>query len=227
MTTRTTTTSDTPIDVYDENRMAAGLRLVYAIAAKLYKKINGAIEYDELVSFGTIGLMQAAERYDEDSGAAFTTYAYYRIHGEMVDGVRALAPLPRSAWRRHCARTAVVEQDERREEPEPATPGAEEPRPCGVPVYPVGRRRLSIAVEPTADTDLAHKQAEQILDEAMTELTERESFLIRSHYYDERRLKDAGRDLEVSKSWSSRLHDRALSKLRDRLRDYSYETLAA
>ncbi len=190
-------------------RVEEGLSLVYATAAKIYKTVGGLVEFDELVSFGTIGLMQAAARYDKNSQAQFTTYAYYRIHGAMMDGLRALGPMSRSAWRQHKQQTALDEAA---------------PQTMALTATPVLRHPTTPA---TAEADIASKQAAELLDAAVKQLPERESFLIASCYYGERNMVDAGKDLGISKSWTSRLHDRALKRLRRELRGHSYETLAA
>lgn len=184
-----------------------GLNLVYAIAAKIYKTSNRRVEFDELVSFGTIGLMQAADRYDAGSCAQFTTFAYYRIHGAIIDGLRTLGAMTRAEYRRH-RREADAEQPSARVVCSPA-------------------RSRQRATPPTAEADLAKKRARELLRDAMGQLPERESFLIESCYYNDKRLGEAGRELGISKSWTSRLHERALARLRRELRDYSFDALAA
>jgi RNA polymerase sigma factor (sigma-70 family) len=42
----------------------------------------------DLIQEGTVGLMEAAERYDPDSGVAFSLYALHRIRGRMIDFLR-------------------------------------------------------------------------------------------------------------------------------------------
>lgn len=182
-----------------------GLSLVYAIAAKIYKSTNRRVEFDELVSFGTIGLMQATTRYDRGSGAQFTTFAYYRIHGAIIDGLRSIGAMTRNEHRRYKLQS-------------------EADQPSARAVSSPARQR---ATAPTAEADLTQKRTRHLLHDAMRRLPERESYLIRSFYYGDKQLGDAGRDLGISKSWTSRLHDRALARLRNDLRDYSFDTLAA
>lgn len=184
-----------------------GLSLVYAIAAKIYKSTNRRVEFDELVSLGTIGLMQATTRYDHGSGAQFTTFAYYRIHGAIIDGLRSIGAMSRNEYRRHKLHS-------------------ESDQPSARVVSSPARSRQR-ATPPTAEADLTQKRTRRLLHDAMRRLPERESYLIRCCYYGGKQLGDAGRDLGISKSWTSRLHDRALARLRNELRDYSFDTLAA
>src|SRR5450432_2231061 len=66
------------------------LSLVQAIARKLKKQITACIDFDDLIGYGSKGLIEAAERFDPKHGVAFTTFAYYRIRGAMLDGLRTM-----------------------------------------------------------------------------------------------------------------------------------------
>lgn len=47
------------------------------------------LEPEDLVSYGFIGLLEAFDRYDVSHGVEFTSFASYRILGQMLDAVRA------------------------------------------------------------------------------------------------------------------------------------------
>lgn len=79
---------------------------VRALAWDLHRKLSGIVELDELVSLGNVGLVKAARVFDPMCGASFKTYAYYRIRGEMFDGVR------RSSWSR-TSRTVLRNEEAR------------------------------------------------------------------------------------------------------------------
>lgn len=72
------------------------LPLVRLLARKLAARIGGAVEVDDLVSAGTIGLAQALESYDLSRSNSFATYASRRIHGSMLDELRRRDWVPRS-----------------------------------------------------------------------------------------------------------------------------------
>lgn len=73
----------------------AYMPLVHSIAAMVSGKgLPPNIEYDDLVSDGTIGLMKAWENFDSGRGVKFETYASYRIRGEMLDGLKNYNPVP-------------------------------------------------------------------------------------------------------------------------------------
>ena len=73
--------------------------LVKAIACRLFKLFGGAVDLDDLVSMGSVGLMQAAARYRPDSSTTFSTFAYYRIRGAIYDGIKSSTPIPRATDR--------------------------------------------------------------------------------------------------------------------------------
>jgi len=73
----------------------AYMPLVHSIASMVSGKgLPPNIEYDDLVSDGTIGLMKAWENFDPQRGVKFETYASYRIRGEILDGLKNYSPVP-------------------------------------------------------------------------------------------------------------------------------------
>jgi RNA polymerase sigma factor (sigma-70 family) len=70
------------------------LPLVRSIVYRLRPRTS-ALDVDDLVSAGTIGLIEAAERFDSRRGVPFATFAYTRIRGAIVDEIRRLPELKR------------------------------------------------------------------------------------------------------------------------------------
>lgn len=69
--------------------------LVHSIASIVSGKgLPPNVDYSDLVSDGTVGLMKAWERFDPDRGVKFETYASYRIRGEILDGLKNYSPVP-------------------------------------------------------------------------------------------------------------------------------------
>src|SRR5262245_22829178 len=79
------------------------LSLVHAIAGKLKRTLGKSIDFEDLVGYGSKGLIEAAERFDARQGAAFSTFAYYRIRGAMVDGLRTMGWYSRADYARYRA----------------------------------------------------------------------------------------------------------------------------
>jgi len=73
----------------------AYMPLVHAIASMVSGKgLPPNIDYDDLVSDGTVGLMKAWENFDPNRGVKFETYASYRVRGEILDGLKQYSPVP-------------------------------------------------------------------------------------------------------------------------------------
>src|SRR3989339_683455 len=73
----------------------AYMPLVHSIASMVSAKgLPPNIEYDDLVSDGTVGLMKAWDNFDVKRGVKFETYASYRIRGEILDGLKNYNPVP-------------------------------------------------------------------------------------------------------------------------------------
>ena len=75
--------------------------LVHHAAREMIKAAPSAIELDDLISAGTVGLVQALEGFDPSRGFAFSTYAVPRIRGAMLDELRAWDWAPRSVRARN------------------------------------------------------------------------------------------------------------------------------
>ena len=95
----------------------AELELVDVIAKQISREIGSVVEYDDLVSTGREGLLDAARRFDPTLGTAFRTYARIRVRGAIVDAVRQMAGLPRRAYERLSALRAAGLTSEGRLEP--------------------------------------------------------------------------------------------------------------
>ena len=69
--------------------------LVRKHALRVKAQFGLKTELAELMGYGFQGLLEARERFDPERGVQFSTYAYYRVRGAVLDGVREMAYLPR------------------------------------------------------------------------------------------------------------------------------------
>ena len=82
-----------------DERIIAHLGFARAVAARaLDPRCRGA-DREDLVAWGVVGLVQAARRYRDDTGAPFGAYAARRVRGQVLDALRERDPLTRSARR--------------------------------------------------------------------------------------------------------------------------------
>src|SRR5438445_5385324 len=82
----------------------------------IYVRVKEHIELEELIAFGNTVLAEAAQRFDPTRNTSFATFAWYRVQGAIVDGLRKLTHLPRSTWRKLVALRAARDYLENRAE---------------------------------------------------------------------------------------------------------------
>ena len=222
----------------DRDRLVAQhLSLVHAIAAKLKRTLGRSIEFDDLVGYGTKGLLEAAERFDASQGAAFSTFAYYRVRGAMLDGLRTMGWYSRSDYARYRAEERANEylqnQSERESAGKEASGGATAGAAAalesiaeilgGVATIHITSLEAASGVAderlPPPDADLERVQASARVRQALGKLPEKERQLMEMYYFGDKNLEAAGAALGLSKSWACRLHARAVGLLRAALED--------
>jgi RNA polymerase sigma factor for flagellar operon FliA len=214
--------------------VAEHMGLVPAIAGKLKRTIGRSIEFDDLVGYGNKGLMEAAERFDGRAGVTFTTFAYYRIRGAMLDGMRTMGWYSRADYARYRAEERAHEYLQNLSEREGAAKeaGAEEPSPDKAKVLEeVNAILANVATVHITSLEAASKVADERLPppdaglelgqlgarlrEALQGLPEKERRLMEMYYFESKNLEEAGAELGLSKSWACRLHARAVNLLRE------------
>lgn len=205
--------------------IATNVPYVTRLASQLAVELKVHVPLDDLASAGREGLVDAARRYDPARGAQFTTYAHYRIRGAMLDHVREAASQDPRARARAAAHAAVDDLVEQRlaESPAPDA-GAAAIALAGAlddiaAAFTMAEIAAATTPSPPEDPESASLSREQrrALDGAISALPEREAAMVRAVYFEGRSIEQAGRDLGLSKSWSSRLHAKALALLRARL----------
>lgn len=80
----------------------------------IFPRVRDHIELDELVALANAGLAEAASRFDPERGASFATFAWYRVQGSIVDGLRRQSNLPRRVWAKLVALRAASDYLENR-----------------------------------------------------------------------------------------------------------------
>jgi len=204
-------------------------------AAMIFPRVKQHVEFDELVSLGNAGLAEAASRYDPAKGASFSTFAWYRVKGSIVDGLRKNTTLPKRVWAKLVALRAASEYLENRLERDAGAASRGSKPAEGAEALAQLKQAMSAirtmyltsldtlradkGFEPVADTAPPGDKLDTIkltarLADALQRLPERERALVTKHYYEGKNLLEAGAELGISKSWASRLHAQAVDRLR-------------
>lgn len=220
-------------------RFSSALELVDIVARQILRTLGGVAELDELRSFGREGLWDAARRFDESRGVPFRGYANFRVRGAIIDGVRSSARLSRRTHERLNGLQAAARVSEGALEdlaaPRPLGSGpAEAEQALGDHLAAVATAMAAGLIAPTAHDDagertlvdtgenpeeaLGQAQLLELIRAAIGDLPHEEAELVRRHYLEGARFDHVADELGLSKSWASRLHTRALTRLAKRLR---------
>lgn len=193
------------------------LGLVYHVAQAVERRTG--TDRDDLVSAGTVGLLQAVERFDPERGYHFSTFALRRIRGAMLDEIRRQAPVSRSALTVRRRMTAARDRLEcRLGRPARAAEvalelGVEERR------YLAWEADTHRTVAPLPEDMPAPEPIEvetpAWLVEALTRLPPRERKVISLSYGEELKGSAIAEVLGVTESRVSQIRNSALSRLRD------------
>jgi len=218
--------------------------LVKYVVGRMVVSLPGLINSEDILSYGTIGLIQAVDRFDPAQGVKFETYAIRRIRGSIIDAIRSLHPLSRDTNRRgreiehaydqliqsigrmpedrEVAEHLGLTLDEfRRQLQESSTTIVSLDTPLG----DTGDEDRTSLVDQIVDEDevgvsdqVERRDLKKRLVKAIQNLPERDRTLISLYYYEELTLKEISEVLGVSTSRVSQLHAAAVFKLRSALR---------
>lgn len=201
--------------------------LVRSIAAQLKSRLGVNLEFDELMSCGRLGLLEAAERFDYKLGVSFKTFAYYRIRGAMYDGLRKMEVItrrkdPRIKFEEAANQLIGSEAGRTSTDARKPTLKDEIEEVKGiisslVPIYFLTTDALDQIKETeksNVEEQAVFAQEKGMLREALKKLSKNERMLIDYYYYQDMTLEEAASKLGLSKSWASRLHAKALAKLK-------------
>ena len=203
---------------------------VRGVATQTRAQLGVDTPLEDLVAFGFEGLLGARQRFDASKGVAFKTFAYYRVRGAMLDGIRAMARLPRRAYARLRAAEALDDVTENSSASTAATTARLAPEVALRAVDAIlGSVAAAYTVAVSAEDAEAgagspeeaflHRELTERMREALAKLPEREQRLVRAHYFEGRRFDEVSAELGISKSWGSRVHANALVLLRQALED--------
>lgn len=218
--------------------------LVKVVAGRLSMYLGYNVEYDDLVSYGIFGLIDAIDKFDMTKDVKFETYASLRIRGAILDQIRKMDWIPRTIRQRQkqidaamkeveieCGREATDEEIARKI----GISGDELMEwQCQMKANNVVslNEYMEMGSDISADrvstsssfampeTVIEKEELKEVLTEALDVLTEKEKKVILLYYYEELTLKEISLVLEVSESRISQIHTKALQKMKKTMGAY-------
>lgn len=223
--------------------------LIKFIAQKIAVRLPSNIEFDDLVSSGVIGLMDAIDKYDPTRDNKFKTYAEFRIRGAILDELRAQDWVPRSVREK----AKQLEKAHLRLERELGRIPTEDEitrelqmtkeeyydllnQVKSVSILSLDeagsfnssdrKSILSLLESCKIPSPLAHlnmKTVKAIVTRTIESLPEKQRLVLSLYYYEDLNLKEIGDVLEVTESRVSQLHTQAIFWLRRKLKSHFEE----
>jgi RNA polymerase sigma factor for flagellar operon FliA len=221
--------------------------LVKYIASRVIIGKSKYIDYDDMVGYGMLGLMDALNKFDESKGMKFSTYASIRIKGAMIDEIRKNSPISKGAMDKLNRYNGTVEELQRRLLREPTN--IEIAKEMNLAIDEVSdiegyiNYLAVVSLEdilysedddmpimgtikdeksPSPERMLEEKEEIEYLVKAIDTLNEKDKMVLSLYYYERFTLKEIGKVLEVSESRVCQLHSRAIVHLRKALKKLKY-----
>lgn len=220
--------------------------LIRFIAQKIAVRLPSNIEFDDLVSSGVIGLMDAIDKYDPTRDNKFKTYAEFRIRGAILDELRAQDWVPRSvrekAKQLEKAHVRLEQKLGRMPNEDEITKELEVTKEeyyellnqvKSVSILSLDeagsfnssdRKSILSLLEsckiPSPIAQLSLKDIKGVVTKAIESLPEKQRLVLSLYYYEDLNLKEIGEVLDVTESRVSQLHTQAILWLRRKLKSH-------
>jgi len=214
--------------------------LVKYVMGRLAISLPAILDYEDILSFGTIGLIEAVERFDPDKGVKFETYAISRIRGSIIDALRSLDRLPRSVRQKAKEAEHAIVQLTHDLGREPTDEEVADTLGLTLESYRkhlIDASWITVSLDsnggggeeeddgggamgvPDPDgedvsTGIEHQELIGELAVAIRDLPEREQLVLSLYYKDELTMREVSKVLGISESRVCQLHARALTRLR-------------
>jgi RNA polymerase sigma factor for flagellar operon FliA len=218
--------------------------LVKYVAGKISTGMPQSVEFDDLISYGVFGLLDAIGKFDINRGIKFKTYAMTRIRGAIFDELRSIDWIPRSIRQKAKQMEQIisdlenklgrpVEDEEIAQEMSISVDELQELmlQVSGTSIvslndiWYLGDDNDEVSIIETLESPstmnpdilVEKEEIKDIIVEAIKKLPDKEKKVIVLYYYEDLTLKEIGQVLDVTESRVSQLHTKAIMRLRGRL----------
>jgi len=221
--------------------------LVKQIAARFAVRLPSSVMFDELVSAGSLGLIDAVDKFDPSRHVSLKTYARYRIKGAILDELRSRDTCSRSMRKKIQVISRAVKEIEDKKgaaatDQEVADAlqvdlGAYQDMLTDIhgaavlslddfiktkknEAYSQTRFQSGLKEQDTPADHFDRAELTRVLAQTIETLSKKEQMVVSLYYYDELTLKEIGEVLSLTESRICQIHTAVLVKLRARLQDY-------
>lgn len=217
--------------------------LVKLVAGRLSMYLGYNVEYEDLVSYGIFGLIDAIDKFEYTKAVKFETYASLRIRGAILDQIRKMDWIPRTIRQKQKQIDAAMKEFELTHGRQATDAELADQLGIKEEEFVEWQTQMKVtnvvslnefmeqgsdvanrkdASSHYAQPEEAYEQGElkEVLKDALELLTEKERRVIELYYYEELTLKEISGVLEVSESRISQLHTKALQKMKGKMGKY-------
>lgn len=219
--------------------------LVKIVAGRLSMYLGHNVEYEDLVSYGIFGLIDAIDKFDNLKEVKFETYASLRIRGAILDQIRKMDWIPRTIRQKQKRIDSIIKEIE-------MTTGRvatdeEIAQSLGISdeeyaewqskakvtnivslnefmeqgsEVPMEKGSQKSSTFDSPEESIEKEELKKMLMESIETLTEKERMVIVLYYYEELTLKEISHVLDVSESRISQLHTKGLQKMKKKMGNY-------
>jgi RNA polymerase sigma factor for flagellar operon FliA len=213
--------------------------LVKIVAGRMYNFYGSKIEYEDLVGFGVMGLIDSIERFDISKNIKFETYAQIRIKGTIIDNIRKLDWIPRTLRKKskdiqngmislenRLGRTPTKEELSdflciSVDELESILADTTNFNIASLEDLLVNKGEYYINNDKDINTPediFEKKEIIETLGRIIDELKDNEKIVISLYYYEELTYKEIGHIMELSESRISQIHSKAILNIKNKLK---------
>ncbi len=214
--------------------------LVKLVAGRLGIYLNQYVDTDDLVGYGTLGLIDAVDKFDPTKNVKFETYASLRIRGSILDAIRKLDWVPRTLRKKQKEIDRTYMELECQLGRAPRDDEMAEKLQLSMESYHEALKEVNISglisideymyqFESIKDKNalipenyIDEEEVKNALAEFIDNLPDREKKVICLYYYEELTLKEISKILEVSESRISQIHTKAVSRLRAHMEKHHF-----
>ena len=208
------------------------------VVGRIKVNLPPSFSFEDIVSFGIEGLIDAVEKYHPNKGAKFESYALMRIRGAIIDKIRSLDFLPRTLRKKIKEIKVATERLKQQIGRAPTTKevadlmGMSEEKIIEIMSSDVSINSIydkkgtgddSVEIIDTIEDEASSRPEDEIektdakkeLEQALKKLPERERTLLVFYYHENMTLKEIGEAINISESRVCQLHAQAIMKLRN------------
>ncbi|MFA5575831.1 MAG: FliA/WhiG family RNA polymerase sigma factor [Tissierellaceae bacterium] len=215
------------------------INLVKIVSGRMYNYYGSKIEYDDLMGYGILGLIDSIDKFDISKNIKFETYAQIRIKGAIIDSIRKLDWIPRSLRKksRDVQNAIFALENKFGRSPTNDEISSElnislnelEILLSDISTFNVSSLEEVLLTrgeyssefkneEHSPDEAYLDKEIKEILVSSIDELSENEKTVITLYYYEELTYKEIGHIMELSESRISQVHSKAILKMKNHLK---------